>query len=417
MHHKLSPYLFRACTSLALLALAVPTHADVQDDTEYRIDYTVNFLPAEQAADVTMEVRPDTGRAKRFTFTMDPERYTGVEGDGDITIKDDKVEWSVPEDGGNFRYRYGPIDHRRDGGGYDARITPDWTILRGDDLFPAGKAILTKGADSRTRLHFELPDEWTMVDTGFGRVEHSDSFVVTNAETGFDRPVGWIIAGRIGNRFERIAGIELSVAAPKGSAVQRNDLVAFCNWILPEMKRAFDDMPNKILIVGADDPMWRGGLSGPNSIYLHSSRPLISGNYTSSLVHELVHIVTGVRDEKGYDWIPEGLAEFYAVELLHRAGGITDERHEKVQDFMRDWSAEIETLQAVNSTGPRTARAALFFQELDAAIRSSTGGAKSLDDVTRRLMQERRVDLDDLREASESAAGGELGIFESPLLQ
>jgi predicted metalloprotease with PDZ domain len=407
----------RACAALTLLALSIPTHADAKGRTEYRIDYTVQFLPAEQAADVTMEVRPDTGRAKRFTFSMDANRYSGIEGDGDIAIDNDEVKWSVPEEGGNFRYRYGPIDHQRGSGGYDARITADWTILRGDDLFPAGKVVLTKGADSRTRLHFELPDEWTMVDTGFGRVEHSDSFVVTNAETRFDRPVGWIIAGSVGNRFERIAGVELSVAAPKGSAVQRNDIVAFGNWILPEMQRAFEDMPNKILIVGADDPMWRGGLSGPNSIYLHSSRPLISGNYTSALVHELVHIVLGVRDENGYDWIPEGLAEFYAVELLRRAGGMTEERYEKVRNFMRDWSGEIETLQAVDSTGPRTARAALFFQELDAEIRSSTSQKKSLDDVTRTLMKQRRVDLDDLRQASEQVAGGELDTFKSSLLR
>jgi predicted metalloprotease with PDZ domain len=125
----------------------------------------------------------------------------------------------------------------------------------------------------------------------------------------------------------------------------------------------------------------------------------------------------GVRDENGYDWIPEGLAEFYAVELLRRAGGMTEERYEKVRNFMRDWSGEIETLQAVDSTGPRTARAALFFQELDAEIRSSTSQKKSLDDVTRTLMKQRRVDLDDLRQASEQVAGGELDTFKSSLLR
>lgn len=413
----MTSYLYKTCISLTLLALAVPAWVSAKDETGYKIDYTVKFLPAEQAADVTMKVRPGAGRVKRFTFTMDPDRYTGIEGDGDISIEGDKVAWSVPKKGGNLRYRYGPIDHQRASGGYDARITANWTILRGDDLFPSAKVLQTKGAQSETTLHFKLPNKWTMVDTGFDRIEHSDSFSVTNAETSFDRPVGWIIAGRVGNRFERIAGTELSVAAPKGSDVQRNDIVAFCNWILPEMQRAFDDMPTKILIVGADDPMWRGGLSGPNSIYLHSSRPLISGNYTSSLIHELVHIVTGVRDSEGYDWITEGLAEFYAVELLRRAGGITEERYEKVRDFMRDWSGEIETLHAVNSTGPRTARAALFFQDLDAEIRARTNDRKSLDDVSRRLMQERRVDLDDLRQTSEAVAGGKLKIFESSLLR
>jgi predicted metalloprotease with PDZ domain len=413
----MTPCLYRTCISLTLLALAVPAWVNAKDDTEYRIDYTVQFQPAEQAADVTMKVRPGTGRVKRFTFTMEPDRYSGIEGDGEISIDGDKVAWSVPRKGGSLRYRYGPIDHQRASGGYDALITANWTILRGDDLFPSAKVLQTKGAHSATTLHFKLPNKWTMVDTGFDRIEHSDSFAVSNAETSFARPVGWIIAGRVGNRFERIAGTELSVAAPKGSDVQRNDIVAFCNWILPEMQRAFDDMPNKILIVGADDPMWRGGLSGPNSIYLHSSRPLISGNYTSSLIHELVHIVTGVRDAKGYDWITEGLAEFYAVELLRRSGGITEERYQKVRDFMRDWSAEIETLYAVNSTGPRTARAALFFQDLDVQIRARTKNKKSLDDVSRRLMQEQRVDLDDLREFSESVAGGELKVFESSLLR
>jgi hypothetical protein len=407
----------RALSMIALIGLAGTAVPGASGDNDYEIDYTVSFRPEDKGADVTMKVRPDTGHAKRFTFTMEPALYTGIEGDGDITIEGDRVEWIVPEDGGHFRYRYGPIDHRRDGDGYDARITADWTILRGDDLFPAGKALLSKGADSRTRLHFELPEGWTKVDTGFGRIDNSDSFVVTNPETRFDRPVGWIIAGSVGNRFERIAGVELSIAAPKGSAMHRSDILGFCSWILPEMQRAFDDMPNKILIVGADDPMWRGALSGPNSIYMHSDRPLISGNHTSALVHELVHIVTGIRDEEGYDWIPEGLAEFYAVELLRRSGGMTDARYGKVRDFMQEWSRDVETLRAKDSTGPRTARAVLFFQELDAEIRASTDEDKDLDDVVRLLMHERRVDVDDLREASQSVAGNALETFASPLLR
>ena len=240
----------RALSMIALIGLAGTAVTAASGDTAYEIDYTASFRPEDKSADVTMKVRPDTGHAKRFTFTMDPALYTGIEGDGDITIEGDQVEWMVPKGGGHFRYRYGPINHRRGGEVYDAQITADWTILRGDDLFPAGKALLSKGADSRTRLHFELPEGWTKVDTGFDRIDNSDSFVVTNPKTRFDRPVGWIIAGSVGNRFERIAGVELSIAAPKGSAMHRNDILVFCSWILPELQRAFDDMPNKILIVG-----------------------------------------------------------------------------------------------------------------------------------------------------------------------
>ena len=126
----------RALSIIALFGLAGNTLPAASGRTDYKIDYTVSFRPEEKSANVTMEVRPDTGRAKRFTFTMDPALYTDIEGDGDIGIEGDQVKWMVPDDGGDFRYRYGPIDHQRDGGGYDARITADWTILRGDDLLP-----------------------------------------------------------------------------------------------------------------------------------------------------------------------------------------------------------------------------------------------------------------------------------------
>ena len=35
-------------------------------------------------------------------------------------------------------------------------------------------------------------------------------------------------------------------------------------------------------MVGANDPMWRGGLSAPRSLYLHSGRPLIESDGPTS---------------------------------------------------------------------------------------------------------------------------------------
>lgn len=405
--------LITVCLAAVWLA-AAPAAADAR--TDYNIDYTVAFIPADKAADVTMAVTPDTGRAKRFSFTMAPERYSNIDGPG-VSIDGDTVTWKVPEQGGTLRYRYGPIDHERDPGEFDARMTDTWTILRGDDLFPSAAVVITKGADSRTRLRFDLPDGWTFVDTGHTRNNADDAFVVTNPRRSFDRPVGWIIAGSaIGSRREMIDGVELAVAAPEGSAIQRNVVLALANWVFPEMRNAFRDMPRKVLVVSADDPMWRGGLSSPNSFYMHSSRPLISENYTSTLIHELVHMATRIRDKPGYDWITEGLAEFYAVELLRRAGGMTPARHDKVMDDLADWGKKIKTLKAKNSSGPRTARAVLWFEQLDAEIRAKTDDKASLDDVTRRLMAKRKVDLDDLREAVKAVAGPGLRTMESSLL-
>lgn len=42
----------------------------------------------------------------------------------------------------------------------------------------------------------------------------------------------------------------------------------------------------------------------------------ISENATSTLFHELSHVITRISAEDRSDWIAEGLAEFYSVELV-----------------------------------------------------------------------------------------------------
>ena len=37
-------------------------------------------------------------------------------------------------------------------------------------------------------------------------------------------------------------------------------------------------------------------------------------------MHELTHAVTRIRGARNEDWIAEGLAEFYSIELPRRAG-------------------------------------------------------------------------------------------------
>ena len=159
--------------------------------------------------------------------------------------------------------------------------------------------------------------------------------------------------------------------------------------------------------------MWRGGLSSPNSFYLHSSRPLISENYTSTLIHELVHVATRIRDADGADWITEGLAEFYAIELLRRAGGMTEDRYRKVREDLSNWGKDIDTLRAKHSSGARTARATIFFQDLDREIRARSDDALNLDDVTRKLMHQRNVDRAQLKRIAEDLVGRPLKTFDS----
>ena len=412
MDTRLLKRAFGACLLFFALAATVPAAAR----PEYDVTYTVQFLPALDQAQVTIALRPDTGKVSQMRLAMPEDRYTQVTGDGTVVRKGQAVTWTpLAGKPSKLRYRY-RIDNKRPGGGYDARMTTDWVIVRGDDLVPSARVRATKGSDSRVRLRFVMPKGWTNVDTPFPLSRDGRSFVVTNPERNFDRPIGWVIAGAVGTRREVLAGMEISVAGPKGDVVRRNDMLAFFNGLAPEFRRAFGELPPKLLIVSAGDPMWRGGLSGPRSLFLHADRPLISENGTSTLTHELTHVITRIRGADGDDWIAEGLAEYYSIELLRRADLLSDARADKAQAWMARHGKSVKTLTRNRSAGPRTARAVQLLRELDAEIRQRTKGKRSLDDVVRALIPLREVSREDLRDQVEKLTGAPSVVLASPLL-
>jgi predicted metalloprotease with PDZ domain len=383
--------------------------------TSYDVDYMVEFLPRSGEAAVTIALDPGDGRATRLDFAMDPARYSDVAGDGEVVRDGDRVHWKPPRKGGELRYRY-KIDQKRKGDGYDALMTKNWVIVRGDDLVPRAVVRTTRGADSRARLRFKLPPGWTNVDTPYTLNRKGEAFVVVNPARRFDRPVGWVIAGDVGTRREWIEDMEVSIAGPRGEDVRRNDLLAFINATAPEMRHAFGRLPSKVLILGAGDPMWRGGLSGPRSLFLHASRPTISENGTSTLMHELTHVITRVRGGKGDDWIAEGLAEFYSITLLHRAGLLSDTRQKRAMQWMKRHGRGVKRLQTSASRGERTARAVTLFADLDAEIRRASAGRYDIDNLTQDLMGRGRITLEDMRESAERLTGAPPRTLDTPLL-
>ena len=285
----------RLLTALSLLSIALPALAE---DRYFEIEYRVAFLPDEGVAAVSLEYSPGEGRIRGLDFAMPDERYSGFGGDGAIERKDDRLIWTPPAKGGELRWRY-KINKQRRNDGYDARMTDDWALLRGDHLVPPARARLTRDSRARATIRFELPAGWVGVDTPFKRRGEEPVFDIVDDDRRFQRPVGWMIAGDIGIRRDFIGDMETAVAAPKGDPMRRNEYLAYINLVAGEMEEAFGTLPDKVLIVGAGDPMWRGGLSGPRSLYLHSDRPLISENGTSTLVHEMVHVISRVRGAAG----------------------------------------------------------------------------------------------------------------------
>lgn len=380
------------CAVLLVLAAAAAQAASKQ----YRVDYTVRFVPGDGSAQVTIQTTPQTGRLIELDLAMPPAVYRDVRGEGSVQRNDERIAWQPPREGGSLRYVV-RVDRPRDGGQFDSRITKDWVVTRGDRLVPPARVRATKESGSDARLHFELPSGWQDVETPFTRVKGGD-FAVRGKHK-FDRPVGWIAAGGLATMREGIENVRVNIAAPKGERIEHVETFAILRQAFPDMLEAFGKLPRKLLIVRAGDPMWRGGLSAPDSLWLHAARPLISENGTSPLLHELTHVFTGIRGGERDDWIAEGLAEYYSLDIGRRAGLISRQRFDKAIAAARYDGESVRTLRDADSTRDRTRKAVALFADLNAELQSH---GSNLDALVQRLMKRGAVSLEQLREDAAS---------------
>ncbi len=370
---------FAALLCAATLAAAATGQEPLEPAARvYAFDIEARVVPTERAVRVRLILGENASAVEWIRFRIDPERHRDFEGDGEIRLSEGHVEWHPPDAGGTLRYSFA-IDHLRDERSYDARCAKQWAIFRGGDMVPPAHVRTQPGARSRTRLYLKLPEGWSAAlpyarrPGGYYSVQHS--------ERRFDRPTGWMVLGRIGVRRDTIAGARVSIAGPAGHSLRRLDLLAFLRWQLPLARAFMGELPERILVVGAGDPMWRGGLSGPSSLFLHADRPFITEDASSPLLHELIHSLMRGRPGKGGDWISEGFAELYSVELLYRSGAVSRERYEAARAANAARAASGGDLRAKSVSGDTTAKAVEVLWELDDAIAQATGGEKSLDDL------------------------------------
>lgn len=388
------------------------------DGREYKLQYQAALDVAREGASVQIIIEQDEQLLKSLRFSNVDGVYSDIRSNGKLTLKGDEVLWELPSGKAHLSY-FVKLTNQRSAGKYDARVTKDWALFRGDDLIPAVETFELPGARARATLQFSLPADWRSIETGWPR--KNEVFIIDNPERLFDRPTGWMIAGKVGTRRATVKKTAITISAPIGEGVRRMDALTFFNFVWPQVYKAFEKTPQKLLVVGAGDPMWRGGLSASNSLFLHADRPLVSENGTSPLLHELTHMVTrisGVQTAStNDDWIAEGLAEFYSFELLYRADGMTKTRRGKILKKLNKWGAEVKHLRKSKSTGPVTAKAVVLLDALNTEIKTRSKNKFDIDDVTRQLMEKRKVSLDDLRLATEKLIGPKIETLNSPLLR
>lgn len=345
----------------------------------YGADYLVRPDISRGGAYVELRITQDRRLLRELSMPVDTGGITALAGDGEISVDDHRIRWAPPAEGGTLRW-FAAINHLRNHDTYDAFVGADWAIFRAEDVIPPTATRTLARSASRTTLEFDLPDGWTAVTEYFRK---SRVFNISESGRRFDKPTGWIVLGRLGVRHETIAGVRVVVAAPVDQAVQRLDILAMLNWTLPEIVRLLPGFPKRLTIVSAGEPMWRGALSAPGSFYVHADRPLISENGTSTITHESMHIGLGTTAVKGADWIIEGLAEYYSLEILRRSGTISQRRYRTGRSKLSAWGRTAKSICADPSTGPATARAVTLLAQLNDEIRKESGGKYDLDDVAR----------------------------------
>jgi hypothetical protein len=350
----------------------------------YQVVYEANLDPVTGQAHASLTLTQPRQLIRSLSFRMSTERYRNIRSTAPLEIQGDQVTWIPGENGGALLFDF-VIDHERANGASDARITEDWALLKLDNLFPGATTRSIKGATSQTSLQLAAPKGWA-IETPYGR-GFDRTLNINNPHRRFDQPRGWILSGKIGVRREKIDGQHLSVASPLGTDFRANDLLAFLRWTLPSLVEIFPDRSKRLLIVSGSEDMWRGGLSGRSSLYMHGDRPLISGNRTSPLLHELFHVASGLRAKSGADWIVEGLAEYYSLTLLFRSGGISEYRYHKSFEKLALWSAGTLCEATDRSRGKNTAVAAGVMRALDNEIRTASNGKASLDTLVQSLAQ------------------------------
>ena len=404
----------RRALAVGLLLLSSSVWAAKKVD----LDYHVRLLPQSDQAEVRLTLAQGSA-VRSLDFDLgDGSLYSDFKADGQWLLtpgKPTRGVWRPTADKASLTYRV-RISHGRKNGSFDTRMTSTWALMRGDDLVPPAKLDQQDGIELVSRLEFELPNGWKSVETAWPRVG-KNKFRVDNVSRLFDRPSGWMLAGHLGSRRTRLGETEVTVASPRGQGMRRMDVLTLLTFVWPQVQAVYPRHPTKLLIVGANDPMWRGSLGAHESIYLNTRLPLVSESGTSAVVRELAQVFGRINDQQRSDWISEGFAEYYAIELVRRAGGMSDERYEGLQKKLAREGQKVTTLRGEQINPAQVSKAVLLLQELDREIRLKTRNKRSLDDVLRGAMHLESVDTKEFVQLAESVIGESSKVLDTELLQ
>ena len=151
------------CCALGLWA-AGSVQAQTPPAKTFALDYTIELLPKQDQARITMALGKGSERVTQLSIGFDAKRYSGFKATGGkyAAAGAGKATWTPAGDGSKLTWLV-RITRQRDAGDFDARMTPDWALFRGDKVIPFVTARMKKNTVAVTHLGFVLPSGWNNV--------------------------------------------------------------------------------------------------------------------------------------------------------------------------------------------------------------------------------------------------------------
>lgn len=381
----------------------------------YSIEYLVRISPQRPR---TAEVRWNLAgidEVKRIRLEIDGARHRRFRGSGDLEVGEDEVLWYPGGPYAHLEYQVALRHRRSEGKGFDSYATREWVITRSRDLFPATHIDIDLEIEpeprSRSRVRFRLPRGWKSATAMEQESPHV--FHPSHAGQWLDRPRGWIALGRLDSLERRAAGVRLNLVVPTEVEFPRGDVLDLYERALPNLIRLLPRVPPILLVVVGPDPMWRGGISGEGSIYLHADRPIRTPDRTSPPLHEAFHVLAPFRPGTDGLWITEGLAEYYSLELQRRIHLIDDKDFRRGLRSFRRWGRWDVNLSDDRSLAVTNNSAPYVIAAIDEWVRERTKDEHDLDDVLRGIVQspEKSLTTAALLRVVKGVAGADLTSF------
>lgn len=388
-----------------LLCAVFPLHAgEAPQRANFSTLYTVT-VPEDprRPAKVLVELQGANEILKVVWKDIDPASFDHFQATGRL-LQNDPRQWTWYPDGMTGQFTYdAALNRSRNVKGFDSYHGGTWVLTRTSDLLPLKRYTSRRPIRALTRVQFALPPGWQVVSAM--RTIDDTTFEARDRGNALTAPYGWVLMGQLDViRFE-VAGAQVTVASPAVMHYDAAPLIDLLHKVIVRLERTVRELPEQIAVVVGPDPLWRGGLSGEDSLYLNQNLPLIASDYTSTAVHELFHIAQGFRKADAQaDWIVEGLAEYYSLKILREIRAISKRRFVKgIRKLDRQglWNHNLRSATHYDVLYNAAPLVLFYFDEL---IQESTDHKHSLRTVVRQLGKTVEVSTESFRTALETIA-------------